>query len=113
MLSWRSTRFITIHQMDTAEALLRLSALVQPGGMLGIIGVGRRRSIADSPYDALMFFGYLLRILPKHPWDHGAPVNLPRESFAEVRSIVRAVLPMAKFRRRILGRYTVIWHKPI
>jgi 2-polyprenyl-3-methyl-5-hydroxy-6-metoxy-1,4-benzoquinol methylase len=102
----------TIHHMDIAEALRCFSQLVKPGGTIGIIGVPRRRLIADSPFYIWMFLGHLFRILPRQSWDHGAPVLLPKETAAEVRRIVHAVLPGAKFRRRVLARYTVIWHKP-
>jgi 2-polyprenyl-3-methyl-5-hydroxy-6-metoxy-1,4-benzoquinol methylase len=102
----------TIHHMDIAEALRRFSELVRPGGTIGIIGVPRRRLIQDSPFYVWMFLGHLFRILPQG-WDHGAPVLLPKESAAEIRKVVRAVLPGAKFRRRVLARYTIIWHKPI
>jgi SAM-dependent methyltransferase len=101
----------TIHHMDVAVALRRFSVLVRPGGTIGIIGVPRRRLIADSPFNVWMFLGHRFRILPQ-VWDHGAPVLLPKESATEIRKIVRAVLPEAKFRRRVLARYTIIWHKP-
>jgi 2-polyprenyl-3-methyl-5-hydroxy-6-metoxy-1,4-benzoquinol methylase len=101
-----------IHHMDIAETLRSFSELIRPGGTIGIIGVPRRRLIADSPFYVWMFLGHLFRILPQG-WDHGAPVLLPKQSAAEVRKVVRAVLPGAKFRRRVLARYTIIWHKPI
>ena len=102
----------TIHQVDTREILGHMATLVRPGGVLGIIGVASRRLIADSPFDGIMFLAHVLRIKSANPWDHGAPMTVPKETFNEIRRIASEVLPGSRYRRRVFGRYTIIWHRP-
>lgn len=102
-----------LHHFDFVEGLKLARDLVRPGGVVGIINLGRRRHLVDAPWDGVMFLGHVFRILPKNPWDHGAPVKMPDESFAEIRKAVREVLPGAIYRRRFLGRCTIVWIKPV
>ena len=102
----------SIHHIDTRQALTLLGALAKPCGIVGIIGLCRRRILADSPHDGLMFITHLLRFKPNQPWDHGAPMKVPNETFAEIKQLAAELLPGCRYRRHILGRYSVVWHKP-
>jgi ubiquinone/menaquinone biosynthesis C-methylase UbiE len=101
-----------IHHMDPVRALRRMTWLLKPGGVLGIVGLARSSGLADLVFDGLTFAGHALRILPAS-WEHGAP-NLwpPPHTFADMRKFARELLPGSEFRRRLLGRYTLIWTKP-
>jgi len=104
----------TLHHFeDPAGALRRMADLVAPGGALVVIGLARSTPIVDLPWDVLGAVTHRLRSRSRTEWEHTAPtVWPPEQSYAEVRSMARAVLPGARFRRLALWRYAITWHRP-
>lgn len=102
-----------LHHMDMEAALHRMAALLRPGGTLGVVGVGRRRWPHDLPFDAIGFVVTRLHRLAKGEWTTPAPkVWPPPLTFAQTRRLAARALPGARFRRRLLWRYTLVWTKP-
>lgn len=98
----------TVHHMDVAKALGRMRDLLRPGGVLAVVGVARR-SAADVPYDMVGFFAHRLLKLRHGYWQHPSPVADPLLTHRELRRIVAAQLPGARYRQHVLFRYSVIW----
>lgn len=100
----------TLHHMDIDAGLARMRDLLRPGGVLVIVGVARR-SRADICYDAVGFFAHRLWKLRRGYWQHPSPIADPTHTYRQLRKIIRGALPGARFRRHMLFRYSVIWHK--
>jgi len=81
---------------------------------------GRRRCRAlDLPYEIAGVVAHRFHVLTKVRWkhkshcEHSSPtVWPPPETYAGMRRIARETLPGARFRRRSLWRYSVVWTKP-
>jgi SAM-dependent methyltransferase len=103
----------TLHHLDAAAGLERMAGLLRPGGRLVVVGLAR----SGSPLDLALAAGGVVahRILVRR---HGltevsAPtVWPPPVTFGGMRRIGRRLLPGARFRRRLLWRYTLTWEKP-
>jgi SAM-dependent methyltransferase len=102
----------TIHHLDLQDGLLRLRELTAPGGTLVIIGLARNESILDWILSGLSVVPVRIARAGRGWHEHGALKRDPRESWAEVRRAVAAVLPGAAFRRRLYWRYSVVWEHP-
>jgi len=103
----------TVHHMDLADALTRMSELVRPGGRVAIIGLARARSPLDLAYAAAGSIGTRLHKLTKTHWETSAPkIWPPPHTFNEARATAHKVLPTSQFRRQILFRYSLTWTKP-
>ena len=104
-----------IHHMDATEALERFAELTRPGGHVGVIGIGRPDLPRDLPRAALSSgatWWYRL-VAGKTLWNHSAPIVWPPPTTErEMRAISAEVLPGSIFRRRLQGRYSIIWRKP-
>lgn len=101
-----------LHHMDAPTALARMRRLLRPGGMLGIVGLARSTWV-DLPIDlaGTAASPLLRRGRPGH--GPASPIQWPPpETFAGMRRIVAEQLPGARYRRRLLWRYTIIWRKP-
>jgi SAM-dependent methyltransferase len=101
-----------LHHLPFEPALTRLAALLRPGGVLAVIGLAKDASIVD-----LLVSGTAVpisRVLRARRgwWESGAPLADPAMSYGEIRWAVRSTLPGATMRRRLLFRYSLVWHKP-
>jgi 2-polyprenyl-3-methyl-5-hydroxy-6-metoxy-1,4-benzoquinol methylase len=102
-----------LHHMDAERALARMAELVLPGGVLALVGLARSRTPADFAVDLAAAVGTRLHKLTKTYWENSAPkVWPPPESYAGMRRIAERVLPGARYRRRLLWRYSLVWRKP-
>jgi SAM-dependent methyltransferase len=102
----------TLHHLPLVSALERLKTLVKPGGTLAVIGLFRSQTAFDYAIAAAAVpSSFALRAMRGHA-DVGAPVRDPDETFGEIRTTARTILPGAKVRRRLLFRYSLVWQKP-
>ncbi|MHB1357797.1 MAG: class I SAM-dependent methyltransferase [Anaerolineae bacterium] len=112
----------TLHHLDLANALARLSELLRPGGVLLVLDLYKVSSVTDHLISSLALpVNLFLRV-----W-HG---DIRRKSeqvhkawaahkcherlvtMAQARRICAAILPGARIRRHLLWRYSIIWYKP-
>jgi SAM-dependent methyltransferase len=102
----------TLHHLPFEAALSRFRDLLQPGGVLAIIGLHRVRTVEDILYaPAAMTVSAWYRLT--RPYDPVvAPMLNPEESLADVERRAARVLPDATFKRELLFRYSLIWRKP-
>ena len=102
----------TIHHLELEVALRRLAELTASGGTLIVVGL----AVDTSPWDHLVSAASILpnRVMrARRGWyDHGAPMDDPRDSWATVRRVAEQLLPGVEYRRRLYWRYTLVWNKP-
>jgi SAM-dependent methyltransferase len=101
-----------VHHLPLVPGLQRMTELTAPGGLVGVIGLARSRSARDLGRDAIGALETRVRRLRRPHTMVTAPVCDPDESYADVRSAVREVLPGARYRRHNLFRYSITWRRP-
>ena len=100
------------HLPDAGTALRRLSQLVRPGGTLAIVGF-TRAEWRDWPWavPAFISLGAANRLHGK--WEHTAPqVWPPGDTLRELRQAAREILPGARIRHLLMGRFLLTWVRP-
>jgi SAM-dependent methyltransferase len=103
----------TLHPLDAAAALRRMSELLQPGGSLAIIGLATRNGLWELPAEAAGAVAHRYHRLRGLYLEQTAPIVWPPpHTYAQMRRIALDVLPGATFRRRLLWRYSLVWTKP-
>jgi hypothetical protein len=100
--------------MDARVGLTRLRDLVAPGGVLAIVGLARADWPKDAPLAALTFVAARVRTGVRRTGDRPRPpvVWPPPERFPAMRDLAAEVLPGARWCRRLLNRYSLIWTRP-
>lgn len=103
----------TVHHLDLATALRRFDALTAPGGTVVVIGLARRAGPRDLAIDAAGALTSRLIRVRRDQWVHPSPIVWPPpDTYAEVRSTAATCLPGSEAQRRLLFRYSLVWHKP-
>lgn len=107
----------SLHHLPLADALTRMAAAIDPGGLVLIGDLFAARGVLDLPYNAVSWLRRRLRPAGADPADlaaawaaHGQHDRLL--TFREVRAIAQATLPGATVRRHLEWRYTLVWRKP-
>jgi SAM-dependent methyltransferase len=103
----------TVHHMDFTSAVTKMTRLLRPGGRMALVGLARN----DTPLDWLISgLGVPVvqanRLLRDKADPDGVPMMDPGMSWGQVRNEANRLLPGARFRRRLLWRYSLIWTKP-
>jgi SAM-dependent methyltransferase len=107
------TSVAALHHMDASAALDRMSQLLAPGGKLAIVGLARSRLPADLPWEAAAVVTNFGCRLTRNYWEQPSPtVWPPPHTYADMQALTRRALPGARYRRRLLWRYSLIWIKP-
>ncbi|MFI7504153.1 class I SAM-dependent methyltransferase [Streptomyces sp. NPDC049687] len=102
-----------IHHMDFEAALLRMRALLRPGGTLVVVGMAREVSLADwAARIAAAPVVRVTKVLRRARGPEGMPVSRPHMSYAQVRTTAHRLLPGARYRWHVLRRYSLTWEKP-
>jgi SAM-dependent methyltransferase len=102
----------TLHHMDAALGLARFAQLVRPGGVVGVVGLAAT-NWWDLPCAAIGEATRVVLCRVRGNWEHSAPtVWPPPMTYHEMRAIARRLLPGVRYRRHLLGRYSLIWEKP-
>jgi 2-polyprenyl-3-methyl-5-hydroxy-6-metoxy-1,4-benzoquinol methylase len=102
-----------LHHLPFAEALAKSVALLRPGGVLGVIGLHRARTVVHAGARSLL--GYPVSAfyrLTRPTARVGAPIRDPAMTLTEIRCAVAAILPGATIQRHVLWRYSITWVKP-
>jgi SAM-dependent methyltransferase len=101
-----------LHHMNAELGLSRFAELVRPGGVVAVIGLAAN-DWRDLPFalpgDTVRL---LLQLMPWH-WQHSAPIAWPPPAtYREMKRIAKRVLPGVRYRRHLLGRYSLLWTRP-
>jgi SAM-dependent methyltransferase len=117
-----------LHHMDLEQALLRLAALLRPGGVLAVIALPREDLRHEFPAELIAAVGHRLlgamfliaRTVGRSNWfakdstQSAMPVMLsPELTSREVAHLAGALLPGVRVRRLVFWRYLLRWKKPI
>jgi ubiquinone/menaquinone biosynthesis C-methylase UbiE len=101
-----------LHHMDFAAALAKLARVLRPGGRLAVVGLGEDRPPVDWIIGSAGFAVNRYYKLTRGESGPSAPIMDPDMTWAEVRRAARRALPGARYRRRLLWRYSIVWDKP-
>ena len=103
----------SLHHMDAAEALACFARLTRPGGTVAIVGLAAN-AWSDLPLAAI---GLILRQVlgvVRGQWNHSAPTCWPPPlTYGEMKALSARVLPGVRYERLWLGRYSLVWRKPL
>lgn len=102
----------SLHHLPLDDGLRRLSSLVAPGGLLGVVGLARSRSMWDVLHDAVgSVVGRVLR--RRRGWSAVSAVTVdPDRSYSRVLRVATLLLPGVHYRRHLLFRYSLLWTRP-
>jgi SAM-dependent methyltransferase len=102
----------SLHHLPLPGALERMKSLLNPGGVLGVIGLYREHGITDFAC-SLAAFPVSLWLHLTHPRVHeGMPLRSPNLTLREIRTLAGALVPGAVIKRRLLWRYTLVYNAP-
>ena len=97
--------------MDAAQALTRFAQLVRPGGVVIVVGLARA-DWWDIPLDAIALVSRIGLSFVRDYWEHSAPQCWPPPlTYREMKALGPRLLPGVRYRRHLLGRYSLLWHK--
>ena len=101
-----------LHHMDAAKALTRFAQLVRPGGLVVVVGLAAN-AYWDVPLAVLATCARGALGFIHNRWDHSAPECWPPPlTYREMRALSARLLPGVRYRRHLLGRYSLVWRKP-
>jgi 2-polyprenyl-3-methyl-5-hydroxy-6-metoxy-1,4-benzoquinol methylase len=101
-----------LHHMDAGPALTRCAELVRPGGTVVVVGLAANEW-SDVPLAAIAVTSRFALGIVRRRWSHSAPQCWPPPlTYREIRELSARVLPGVRYRRHLLGRYTLVWRKP-
>lgn len=108
----------SLHHMPLSETLFQVRRALRPGGRVVIVGLARETS-ADAVRSWMSLLLNPVVGLMRHPARATSPPAHMRaptadasQTFDEIRSIARGVLPGIRMRRRLFWRYTAVWTAP-
>ncbi|GHA58235.1 class I SAM-dependent methyltransferase [Streptomyces purpurascens] len=106
-----------LHHLPFTETLRAFRGRLAPGGTLVVVGVSREQTptdhllgIASIPLNIVMALVRNRGRRAPRPASMTAPTRPAEMTFPEILREARAVLPGARLRRRLLWRYTLVWH---
>jgi SAM-dependent methyltransferase len=102
----------TLHQMEFAPAVGKMASLLEPGGVLAIVGLANSTTARDVAFDAMGLARSRLERVHRRFHRVDAAQTDCRMTYGEVERAAAALLPGATSRRLVLFRYWVTWRKP-
>jgi 2-polyprenyl-3-methyl-5-hydroxy-6-metoxy-1,4-benzoquinol methylase len=107
------TAVASLHHLDEEAALGHMAQLLRPGGVLGVVGIARTRSLQDLAFDIAGVAATRVHKLNKGYWESPGPkVWPPPHSYGQLRRLTEPALPGRQFWRGAMFRYLLTWSKP-
>jgi len=101
-----------LHHMNANRSLERFAKLVRPGGSVAVVGLAAS-AWPDVPLDVVAVAARHLLGLVRGRWHHSAPQCWPPPlTYGAIKELGARTLPGARYRRHLLGRYSLIWRRP-
>ena len=101
-----------LHHLPFREALTKAATLLEPGGVLAVLGLDRAPSLGHAAARSVMAYPvsayYRLRLQTSAV---GAPTREPTMTLAEISEQARSILSKPTVRQHLLWRYSLIWTK--
>jgi hypothetical protein len=99
--------------MDIRKALCRMRDLLRPGGTLVIVGLALSSQLMDFVFDAAGGIVHRIHGLTTPYTEQKSPTVWPPPlTYSQVRQVAEQILPGARYRRRVLWRYSLTWTRP-
>ncbi len=106
------TAVAVLHHLPLRAGLERLRELVAPGGVLVVVGLYRAEGVVDAAWSGVGLVASLaMRLVKGRPGASAMRLAEPRETLGEIRQDAGKVMPECVVRRRLLFRYTLVWHR--
>jgi SAM-dependent methyltransferase len=103
----------SLHHMDAEAGLRAMKDVLAPGGSLVVVGCARSTQPQDLGWEAAAVIANAWHRARRTYWEHSAPtVWPPPVTHDDMRRLTRDLLPRARYRRHLLWRYSIVWHKP-
>jgi len=112
------TAVAVLHHLSLAGGLMKMRALLSPGGTLVVVGCYRTNSRVDRLVDAVaipanVVMGALVSgRSPEASVAMTAPTASPQTTLNEIKAAAAQILPGARIRRRLFWRYSLIFTAP-
>ena len=112
------TAVAVLHHLPLAGALMKMRALLRPGGTLIVVGCYRTNSRVDRLVDAVAIPANVVMglLASGHSADArvamAAPTAPPQTTLNEIKTAAAKILPGARIRRRLIWRYSLIYTAP-
>ena len=101
-----------LHHTDATRALTRFAQLVRPGGAVIVVGLAAN-DWWDVPLAAVAMGARGALGVIHSRWDHSAPECWPPpRTYREMKALSARLLPGVRYRRHLLGRYSLVWRRP-
>lgn len=105
----------SLHHMDLAAALEKMKALLRPSGTIIILGLYRKRTLADHLYSIISIPINFICIAWHHPSTQAsaptAPTRPAQLPLAQIRTVAERLMPGCSLRRHLFWRYSLVWQK--
>lgn len=103
-----------LHHLPMQPALVRMAALLRPGGVLAVVGLARSRPRpGDLVAEAAGIVLHRVYRRIRNYVEQTAPVVWPPPlTYRQAREIAEQTLPGVRYRRHALWRYSLVWTKP-
>jgi 2-polyprenyl-3-methyl-5-hydroxy-6-metoxy-1,4-benzoquinol methylase len=102
-----------LHHIDAALGLARFAQIVRPGGVVGVVGLAAN-NWWDLPYATIAHGARTALGLTYGHLEQSSPMVWPPPvTYQGMKHIAKRVIPGARYRRHLLGRYSLIWKKPL
>lgn len=103
----------SLHHLGLQVGIDRALDLLNPGGVLVVVGLAREAGVADWVRSAASIpLNKVIGALRHERHDVGVPTTDPNETYADVRRVVRSTLPGAHWRYGLHYRYLLRWTAP-
>lgn len=106
----------SLHHMDLDAAVANAVRVLRPGGTLVVVGLARDASPVDWLLAVPAFFVHVYQRRLRHrsavQRKGLVPVRDPDLTWGQTHRAFGRLLPDARYRRRLLWRYTLVWRKP-
>lgn len=107
------TALAVMHHLPLDQGLARVRDLLNPGGVLLIVGCAASTMPRDLGWELAGVVAHQVGRLTHRTWEHPSPTLWPPPvTYDEVRDAAARLLPGSTFRRRAAWRYTLTWIKP-
>jgi SAM-dependent methyltransferase len=101
-----------LHHMDAGPSLRRFAQLVRPGGAVVVVGLAANGWF-DWPLAGVAVAARQALGVVHGRWAHSAPECWPPPlTYGQIRALSERVLPGVRYRRHVLGRYSLVWRRP-